>query len=68
MKPFLAIEMIIGNRAFIVTVFKKLQTESFKHLGIANKHKKVDKCLDYLLQVTTSCARDQLVSIFKQER
>jgi hypothetical protein len=41
----------------------------FDHLGIANNHKTVDECLHYLLQVTTSRARDQqLVSIFKQGR
>jgi hypothetical protein len=51
-----------------VTILKKLQTEIFEHLGISNVPKKVDDHLDYLLQVTTGRARDQLVGIFKQER
>jgi hypothetical protein len=64
----LAIETFTGNGAFVVTVLKKLQTEIFEHLGISNVPKKVDDCLDYLLQVTTGHARDQLVGIFKQGR
>jgi hypothetical protein len=67
-KTFSAIEAFTGNRAFIVTVLKRLQTEIFEHLGISNTPKKVDDCLDYLLQVTTGRARDQLVEIFKQGR
>jgi hypothetical protein len=67
-KTFLAIETFTGNRAFIVTALKKLQTDIFKHLGISNNPKKVDDCLDYLLQVTIGHARDQLVRIFKQGR
>jgi hypothetical protein len=63
-KTFLAIETFTGNGAFIVTALKKLQTDIFKHLGISNDPKKVDDCLDYLLQVTTGRARDQLVRIF----
>jgi hypothetical protein len=42
--------------------------EIFEHLGISNAPKKVDDRLDYLLQVTTGRARDQLVEIFKQGR
>jgi hypothetical protein len=49
-----------------VIILKKLQTEIFEQLGIANV--KVDEQLDYLLQVTTSHARDHLVNIFKQGR
>jgi hypothetical protein len=67
-KHFSAIETFTGNGAFMVTVLKKIQTEIFEHLGIVNGHKKVDERLDYLLQVTTNCARDQLVSMFKQGR
>jgi hypothetical protein len=52
-KTFSAIETFTGNGAFIVTVFKKLQMEIFEHLGISNTPKKVDDCLDYLLQITT---------------
>jgi hypothetical protein len=52
----------------MVTVLKKLQTEIFEHLGISSAAKKVEDCLDYLLQVTTGRARDQLVEIFKQGR
>jgi hypothetical protein len=67
-KQFSAIEFFTGNGAFVVIVLKKLQTEIFEHLGIANVNKKVDKWLDYLLQVTTSRAQDKLVNIFKQGR
>jgi hypothetical protein len=67
-KTFSAIEMFTGIGAFVVTVLKKLQTEIFEHLGISNDPKKVDNCLDYLLQGTTGLARDQLVQIFKQGR
>jgi hypothetical protein len=45
-KTFSTIETFTGYRAFAVTVLKKLQTEIFEHLGIANDHKKVDDCLD----------------------
>jgi hypothetical protein len=51
-----------------VTVLKRIQTEIFEHLGISNAPSKVDDRLDYLLQVTTGRARDQLVEIFKQGR
>jgi hypothetical protein len=67
-KTFSAIETFTGNGAFIVTVLKRLQTEILEHLGISNAPKKVDDCLDYLLQVTTGRVRDQLGEIFKQGR
>jgi hypothetical protein len=67
-KTLSAIETFTGIGAFIVTILKKLQTEIFEHLGISNVPKKVDDRLDYLLQVTTGHARDQLVGIFKQGR
>jgi hypothetical protein len=52
----------------MVIVLKRLQTEVYEHLGIANDSTKVADRLDYLLQVTTGRARDQLVNIFKQGR
>jgi hypothetical protein len=64
-KTFSAIEIFTGNGAFVVTVLKKLQTEILEHLGILNVPKKVNDHLDYLLQITTGLARDQLVGIFK---
>jgi hypothetical protein len=68
-KQFSAIETFTGNRASVVIVLKnKLQTEIFEHLGITHVNKKVDEQLDYLLQITTSHAQDQLVNIFKQGR
>jgi hypothetical protein len=67
-KEFPAIETFTGSGATTVIVLKRLQTEVFEHLGIANDYRKVDERLDYLLQVTTGRARDQLVSIFKQGR
>jgi hypothetical protein len=46
-----------------------LQTEVFEHFDISNNDDtKVADSLDYLLQVTTGRARDQLVQIFKQGR
>jgi hypothetical protein len=33
--------------------------EIFEHMGITSNHKKVDKLLDYLLQVTTSRKREE---------
>jgi hypothetical protein len=68
-KQFSAIETFTGNGAFIVIILKKLPREIFERLDITNFNKKVDERLDYLLQVTTSCAQDQLlVNIFKQGR
>jgi hypothetical protein len=42
-KQFLAIETFTGNGDFLMIILKKLQTEIFEHLGIANVNKKVDK-------------------------
>eukprot|EP00557_Chaetoceros_sp_GSL56_P012168 CAMPEP_0176484630 /NCGR_PEP_ID=MMETSP0200_2-20121128/4560_1 /TAXON_ID=947934 /ORGANISM="Chaetoceros sp., Strain GSL56" /LENGTH=472 /DNA_ID=CAMNT_0017881123 /DNA_START=218 /DNA_END=1637 /DNA_ORIENTATION=- len=67
-KEFPAIETFTGSGATTVLVLKRMQTEVFEHLGIANDFAKVEERLDYLLQITTGRARDQLVSIFKQGR
>jgi hypothetical protein len=67
-KEFPAIETFTGSGATTVIVLKRLQTEVFEHLGISNDNTKVADRLDYLLQVTTGRARDQLVNIFKQGR
>jgi hypothetical protein len=67
-KEFPAIETFTGSGATTVIVQKRLKTEVFEHFGISNDNTKVADCLDYLLQVTTSRARDQLVNIFKQGR
>jgi hypothetical protein len=67
-KEFPAIETFTGSGATTVIVLKRLQTEVLEHLGISNDNMKVADRLDYLLQVTTGCARDQFVNIFKQGR
>jgi hypothetical protein len=67
-KEFSAIETFTGSGAITVIILKRLQTEVYEHLGISNDNTKVADRLDYLLQVTTGRARDQLVNIFKQGR
>ena len=67
-KSFPAIETFTGSGATTVIVLKRLNTEVFEHLGIVSDHTKIEQRMDYLLQVTTGRARDQLVDIFKRGR
>mmetsp|Transcript_17197 Transcript_17197/g.32552 ORF Transcript_17197/g.32552 Transcript_17197/m.32552 type:complete len:470 (+) Transcript_17197:1371-2780(+) len=67
-KKFPAIESFTGSGATTVIVLKRLNMEVFEHLGISNDSTKVEQRMDYLLQVTTGRARDQLVEIFKRGR
>ena len=42
-KEFPAIETFTGSEASTMIVLKRLQTEVFEHLGIANDYRKVDE-------------------------